>query len=447
LRAQTGFQYEGGELVCDGVRAAELAERFGTPCYVYSARLLRERYGEIRDAFSDWDPLVCFSVKSLGNLAVLRVLARCGSGFDVVSGGEIHRVIEAGGEPSKIVYAGVGKTEPEIELALEVGVRMFNVESPEELRRIDAVAGRLGRRATVAVRVNPDVDPHTHEKTTTGKKENKFGISIPGTQALAREVQAMTGVELRGLHVHLGSPIYSAEPYRLALEKLTALRDELQTQGHTIDTINIGGGYCISYTGEPVIAPADYAATLKVSLENLACNLIIEPGRYVSGPSGVLLTRVTYRKRSDHGKTFIICDGGMNDLVRPTLYGSYHRVWPARCASGMPAVMKPEDQQYDGLQTETVDVVGPICESGDFFAQDRPLPPAKAGEVLAVFDAGAYGFTMSSNYNAHPRPAEVLVDGEQVVLARRRETYEDLIAAEKDVVRDPVAEAEGRGEQ
>jgi len=311
-------------------------------------------------------------------------------------------------------------------------VHMLNVESPEELRRISEVAARTHAGARVAIRVNPDVDARTHEKTTTGKKENKFGIGVAGTRRLAAEAAAMEGVELRGLHVHLGSPIYSAEPYKAALDKIAALMAELRTAGSPVDTVNLGGGYCISYTGEPVMEPADYAAALKVSLEKLGCNLIIEPGRYIAGPSGLLLARVVYRKQADHGKTFIICDGGMNDLVRPTLYGSFHRIWPAESAVSMPPVLKPEDQQCEGIETETVDVVGPICESGDFFAKDRPLPALKAGDLVAIFDAGAYGFTMSSNYNAQPRPAEVLVDGGSASLARRRESYEDLVSGEKD---------------
>ena len=433
MRSTPGFHYCDGKLTCDGVPAVEIAERFGTPCYVYSAGLLRERYGRIRDAFAARDALVCFSVKSLGNLSVLRLLAQCGSGFDVVSGGELFRVIEAGGEPGRTVYAGVGKTAAEIEFALGAGVRMFNVESPAELRCINDVARRIGRQATVAVRVNPDVDAKTHEKTTTGKKENKFGIGLSGTRELAAEAARMTGVALRGLHVHLGSPIYSADPYRHALEKLTTLVGELRSQGCRIDTINIGGGYCISYTGEPVIEPADYAAALKDSLEKLDCSLIIEPGRYISGPSGMLLVRVVYRKESEHGKRFVICDGAMNDLVRPTLYGSFHRIWPAVSDHGMPPVVKPEDRHYGGIQTQVVDVVGPVCESGDFFAKDRPLPAMEAGDVLAVFDAGAYGSTMSSNYNARPRGAEVMADAGEATLARRRESYEDLVAAEKDL--------------
>ncbi len=431
MNSDAGFRYIGGRLHCNDVSADEIAERFGTPCYLYSAGLLRERYCRIRDAFARWDGLVCFSVKSLSNLATLRLLAQWGSGFDVVSGGELYRVLEAGGDPSKTVFAGVGKTAAEIEYALRTGVRMLNVESGEELRAIDRLARGLGRRATVAIRVNPDIDPETHEKTTTGKKENKFGVSIAGSRRLAAEAASLSGVELRGLHVHLGSPIYSPEPYVHALEKISRLCTELRAGGCRMETVNIGGGYCISYTGEDVPGPEDYAASLQVLLEKLDCQVIIEPGRYLAGPSGLLLVRVLYRKESEDGKIFVVCDGGMNDLLRPSLYGAFHRVWPAHSPGGMPRVMRAEDRHYSGFRTELVDVVGPVCESGDFFAKDRPLPPVKGGALLAIFDAGAYGFTMSSNYNSRPRPPEVVVDSSEVFLARRRETYEDLLRAER----------------
>jgi len=431
LNSELGFHYINGELCCDGVSVCGIAERVGTPCYVYSAELLRARYGWIRDAFAQWNALVCFSVKSLGNLAVLRLLADCGSGFDVVSGGELHRVISAGGSPSKTVYAGVGKTAAEIRYALQSGVRMLNVESPGELRQITEVAGELGSKPSVAIRVNPDVNPHTHEKTTTGTKESKFGVSISGTLELVEQSRGWDHVDIRGIHVHLGSPIYSAEPYEQALAKIVDLIGALRSHGCDVDTVNIGGGYPISYTGEEVPGPEEYASAVERFLENLACEVIIEPGRYISGPSGLLLVRVLYRKESQHGKKFVVCDGGMSELIRPTLYGSFHRIWPARSPKGMPEVMRQDDRSYSGFESETVDVVGPICESGDSLAEHRALPAIGQQEVLAVFDAGAYGFTMSSNYNGRPRPAEVLVDAGAAGVVRRRETYEDLIAAER----------------
>jgi len=431
LNSELGFHYIDGELCCDGVSVAGIAERVGTPCYVYSADLLRARYGRIRDAFAQWNALVCFSVKSLGNLSVLRLLADCGSGFDVVSGGELHRVLSAGGSPSKTVYAGVGKTVAEIRYALQSGVRMLNVESPGELRQIEEVARELGSKASVAIRVNPDVNPHTHEKTTTGTKQNKFGISISGTLELVAQVRGWDHVEIRGIHMHLGGPIYSPEPYEQALVKIVDLVGALRSRGCAIDAANMGGGYPISYTGEEVPGPEEYASAVERFLEKLKCEVIIEPGRYISGPSGVLLVRVLYRKESEHGKKFVVCDGGMSELIRPTLYGAFHRIWPARSPNGMPEVMRQNDRCYSSFETETVDVVGPICESGDFLAEHRPLPTVGQQDVLAVFDAGAYGFTMSSNYNGRPRAAEVLVDAGTARVVRRRETYEDLVAAER----------------
>lgn len=432
MSSQAGFNYIDGHLCCDGVPVQEIASEFGTPCYVYSSAVLRRRFERIRNAFSNWDPLVCFSVKCLANLKALKLLADAGSGFDVVSGGELYRVVEAGGDPSKAVYAGVGKTREEIEYALRAGVHMFNVESAGEMHAINSVAREMSKVASVAIRVNPDVDPRTHAKTTTGKKENKFGVSIPATRGLALKTREMEGVRLDGLHVHLGSPIYSADPYVRALKKIQKLRDELQDKGCEIGTVNIGGGYCMSYTGESVVSPIDYARAVNSVLEKLDCRVIIEPGRHIAAPAGILLLRVTYRKERDFGKRFVICDGGMNDLLRPTLYEAYHRVWTADSPNGMPDIMRAEDEQYAGYETEIVDVVGPICESGDYLAKDRPIPRTGEGDILAVFDAGAYGFTMSSNYNAHPRPAEVMVSEGSAHLARRRETYEDLVRLEKE---------------
>jgi diaminopimelate decarboxylase len=430
LNSHAGFHYIDGQLHCDGVPAAELAERFGTPCYVYSGSLLKERYARIRDAFAAWEPQVCFSVKSLGNLAVLRLLAEQGSGFDVVSGGELYRVLQAGGEAADTVYAGVGKTASEIEYALESGVGIFNVESTGEMHGIAAAARKARRIAQVAVRVNPDIDPGTHEKTTTGKKENKFGVGVPEALKLARATASMDDVRLRGLHVHLGSPIYSPGPYVEALQKLSDLYGELRSAGLELDLVNLGGGYPMSYTGEAVPAPEEYAEAMAPLVDALECRLIIEPGRYISAPSGVFLTRVLYRKGREGGKRFLICDGGMNDLLRPTLYDAFHRVWPVAHPEGMPQVMRPEQDHLEGFATEPVDVVGPVCESGDFLARHRAMPPVQVGQVLAVFDAGAYGFTMSSNYNARPRPPEVLLREGNPLLARWRETYEDLLTGE-----------------
>jgi diaminopimelate decarboxylase len=436
LACETAFVYSNGELCCEGVPVARIAAQNGTPCYVYSTACLLGRFRHIRDAFGEWHALVCFSVKSCGNLSVLRLLARAGSGFDVVSGGEMYRALLAGAEPRKIVFAGVGKTVAEIQEALEAGILMFNVESRAELAAISAVASRLGTKARVAIRINPDVDPHTHEKTTTGKGGTKFGIGIEETEKLVREAAGWTGVEVRGIHLHLGSPIYSTAPYERALEKAAALIERLRTAGCSVDSLNMGGGFCISYTGEGVATPQEYAAAARLHLEKSACPvIIIEPGRYIAGSSAVLVTRVIYRKETQFGKRFIICDAAMNDLVRPTLYGAFHRVWPVRSDGGMPQVMTAERAGYEGFATETADVVGPICESGDFLARDRALPRTEAGDLLAVFDAGAYGFAMSSNYNARPRAAEVLVDDGEFRLIRRRETYGDMTGPEEEFLR------------
>ncbi len=313
---------------------------------------------------------------------------------------------------------------------------MFNVESRPELEAINAAAGRLGGRARAALRINPDVDPKTHEKTTTGKGGTKFGLGIEEAEQLYREASAWQGVDLRGVHFHLGSPIYSAAPYERALAKLQPLIERLREAGCTVESLNIGGGFCTSYTGESVTPPEEYAAAVRSHLEKSACpGIIIEPGRYIAGSSAVLLARVVYRKETQFGKRFIICDAAMNDLVRPTLYGAFHRVWPAVSAHGMPEVIQPEQAGFEGFVTEVVDVVGPICETGDFVARDRALPRTEAGDLVAVFEAGAYGFSMSSNYNARPRAAEVLIEGAQSRLIRRRESYADLVGPEEECLK------------
>jgi diaminopimelate decarboxylase len=429
---ENAFHYEAGELHCEAVPAAHIAEQYGTPTYVYSARSLRERFECIRDAFAEWNALVCFSIKSCGNLSVSKLMAEAGSGFDIVSGGELYRARLAGADPAKIVFAGVGKTAEEIEYALREGILMFNVESAPELEAINGIASRLGTVARVAFRLNPDVDARTHWKTTTGKGENKFGIGMVEAEQLALKALPWPGVRLRGIHVHLGGPIYSAEPYERALTAIMPLVGRLRGAGCALDYLNLGGGYCISYTGEEVIGPAEYARALKFCLEKMGCAVIIEPGRYIAGNSAVLLSRVLYRKENEYGKRFVICDAAMNDLIRPALYDAFHRVWPVQSAQGMPDLIRPGQAGYDGLATEVVDVVGPVCESSDYLARDYALPRVEAGKLLAVFSAGAYGFSMSSNYNARPRAAEVMVEGSECRLIRSRETYADLVGPERD---------------
>ncbi len=426
-----GLKYINGRLHCDGAAVADIADKYGTPCYIYSKETLLDRLKKLRKAFAEHDPLICFSVKSLSNLSILKLLAEQGCGFDIVSGGELYRVLKAGGDPAKTVFAGVGKTAGEIEFALRHKVFMFNVESKSEMRLIERVAKENGRRADVAIRINPDVDARTHEKTTTGKKENKFGIGFAEAFDLAVETEKMTSVNLRGLHIHLGSPIYKAEPYLAGVKRLAEFKEKLREKEIKIDTINLGGGYCASYTGEKVLPPKKYAETVGPELNKLKSRLVLEPGRYIAAPSGVLLAKVIYRKENSEGKRFVVIDAAMNDQLRPALYGAFHRIWPAESPKGMPEIIRPADEKYDDFTTEKVDIVGPVCESCDCMAKDRPIPHTQEGELIAIFDTGAYGFTMSSNYNGRPKAAEVLVVNCTPVLVSRRETYRDLIAHEE----------------
>lgn len=419
------FNYRNGELLCEDVRVAELAEEFGTPLWIYSGRRILDELGAIRDAFAAVDPVICYSVKANSNLSILSLLAAAGSSFDVVSGGELYRVRRAGADTSKVVFAGVGKTREEIREALANGILMFNVESEPELDAIADVAGGMGRVAPVALRLNPDIDAGTHAKTTTGKRGNKFGMDIERHNELAAKVLANPHLELRGIHMHLGSPILTTDPYAAAADKALHVVRDLRERGHGINWINLGGGFGLSYQGHEAPPAAAYAAVIVPAVREAECRLALEPGRCIVGNAGVLVTRVLYNKR-EGGKRFIIQDGAMNDLIRPAMYDSFHRIWPVR-----PYVPMPDAFAGDIPGCEPADVVGPICESGDFFAKDRPLPPVDAGDLLCVFSAGAYGTVMSSNYNSRCRAAEVLVEGEQHRLIRRRETYDDLVAAEQ----------------
>lgn len=420
------FLYRDGELYCEDVSAAALAGRFGTPLYVYSEATLARHYHGLREAFAPLDPLICFSVKSLPNVAICRLFARWGSGFDVVSGGELYRVLQAGGDPERCVFAGVGKTEGEIIEALEAGVGLINVESASELERVTALAaGR--RRADVAVRVNPDVDPHTHEYTTTGKRETKFGVSAEEAAVLIRRYAGAASVRLCGLHVHLGSPVNTTEPYVLAIRRCLELIEELARSGCRITALDIGGGFGAHYEGREAPSPRDYARAIVPLLVGRGLRIILEPGRSITANAGILLTRVLYTKRGGD-RNFIIVDAGMTELIRPALYGAFHFIWPVRCgADGMPPARVAEPPM-PGLRR--ADVVGPVCESADFLARDRLLPQVREGDLLAVFSAGAYGMSMASQYNSRCRAAEVLVCAADARLIRRRETYADLIAAE-----------------
>ncbi len=441
------FSYRSGQLYCEDIPAETLAGTYGTPLYVYSKKALTERYQAIRDAFAGVPTTVCFSVKSCSSLAVLKVLDDLGAGFDIVSGGELFRVLRAGADPRKIVFAGVGKTDDEIRLALRNDILMLNAESEAELDNIQALAAELGTVAPVALRLNPDVDAKTNVKTTTGKIENKFGIDFATASRIIRNIAVQPNIRLLGLDVHLGSPIFSTSPFSQALAKIADfIRDHRSPRAH-IEYLNVGGGFGLLYRDQAVPTFRDYADAIVPFVDKAGCKLIIEPGRSIAGNSALLLTRVLYLK--DNGaKHFTIVDAGMNDLIRPAMYNAYHFCWPTRHDGVPPANLfdSPGARDYfereaedtagqggrdlgaDGLRT--TDVVGPICETSDCFAKARRLPPMERGSFLALFSAGAYGFSMSSNYNSRPRPAEVMVDGTRSQVIRERESLEALVAGE-----------------
>ncbi|MBN2711474.1 MAG: diaminopimelate decarboxylase [Planctomycetes bacterium] len=418
------FDYRDGQLFCEGVSVDAIADEAGTPLYIYSKAHLLERYNAIADAFKDVDTTICFSVKSCSSLGILKVLKDAGSSFDVVSGGELFRVIKAGGDASKVVYAGVGKTDKEIRYALEQGILMFNVESHAELETIDRIAGEMGKVAPVALRLNPDVDPKTHMHTTTGKLENKFGLDFQHAGEIVDNLGKTPNILLRGIHLHIGSPVNSVEPYGEAIDKALGFIEEHKDGCASVEYLNTGGGFGLFYSKENVPAFAEYAKVITERAKKAGKKLIIEPGRSIVGNAGIMLATVQYVKFNGL-KNFVITDSGMNDLIRPALYDSYHHIWPTRTST--PAL---PGASVEGVSTVKSDVVGPICESGDFFAKDRLLPDVSKGERLAIFSAGAYGFTMSSTYNTRPRAAEVLVDGEEWKIIRKREQWEDLVALE-----------------
>ena len=412
------FHSNDGRLFCEEVDLAALAETHGTPLYVYSQAAFTQQIQALQRAFAEVDPLICYSVKANSNLGILRMLAELGSGFDVVSEGEFYRVVKAGGTPDKTVFAGVGKTDQEIENALRRGVLMFNVESEDELDAIADVAARLGRKAPIALRVNPDVDPKTHRYISTGKKESKFGMDIDRAIKAAEATLKKPSLSMIGMHMHIGSQITTIEPYASAVDKGVRLVHLLRDQGHPIQWYNMGGGFGIDYQGGEARPIEEFAKVIVPGVKSLGCRLALEPGRVVAGNSGVLISRVIYTKQSGE-KRFLIQDAAMNDLIRPSLYDSFHRIWP---------VIEPSP---DNAKLEAWDVVGPVCESGDFLAKDRELPALKRGDLIAVFSAGAYGMVMASNYNTRPRAAEVLVNGATARLIRRRETLEDLVQPEE----------------
>jgi diaminopimelate decarboxylase len=424
------FHYRDRVLHCEDVPVPELARAYGTPLYVYSTRTLLHHLGQLRHAFAGVDPLLCYSIKTNPNLHICQLMADAGAGFDVTSGGELYRALRAGGVGDKIVFAGVGKTDEELRYGLESDVFLFNVESEDELHALAEVARALDRTATAALRVNPDLPPKTHVKTDTSVKGTKFGLDIDSVLEVAAKFVGHPYVRIAGLHMHLGSPILSAKPYRDGAQKAVALIERLRHQGHAIDYLNMGGGFGIHYRKQEALPADAFAEVLVPAAQWTRCRLILEPGRFIVGNAGVLVSRVIYTKESG-GRHFIIQDAAMNDLIRPTLYDAFHRIWPVAPAAGLPA--PPEDYEADIAGTVPHDVVGPVCESGDFLAKERRLPPLARGDLLATFSAGAYGMAMSSNYNSRLRAAEVLVDGTHHRLIRRRETYEDLVRAEEDV--------------
>jgi len=411
------FSYKNRKLYAENVSVEALAEKYGTPLFVYSHRTAAEHFRKIKHAFSDIDPLICYSVKANFNLSILNELRKEGAGFDIVSGGELFRALKAGADPKKIVYAGVGKTVEEIRYGIKSGILLFNVESVNELKQINTVAKTMKKAVDVGLRINPEVDAATHHYITTGKKENKFGIDILLARKLFNEAKRYKHVNIKAVDMHIGSQITTIEPYVQAINKMKLLIAEMRGYGANIEYLDIGGGLGIIYNEEKPATADIFASAIKPLVKGLGVKLILEPGRFIIGNAGILVARVTYSKKGGT-KNFLITDAGMNDLIRPSLYQAYHRILPVN-------VVKSKVMNYD--------VVGPICESGDFLAKDRHLPEVKEGDLIAVRSAGAYGMSMSSNYNSRRRAAEVLVKGGKAALVRERETFEDLVSKEKIV--------------
>ncbi|OGW80992.1 MAG: diaminopimelate decarboxylase [Omnitrophica bacterium RIFCSPLOWO2_12_FULL_44_17] len=410
------FRYENGELFCESVRVRDIAKKVGTPFYVYSYKTVIDHFEKLKQAFRPVKPIICFSVKANSNLSVLRSLVKAGSGLDIVSGGELFRAKQVKCPSSKIVYAGVGKTVDEIMAAIRAKILLFNVESAPELARIQRIAYLMGKKVNVSLRINPAIDPETHDHIATGKKESKFGLEMEEADRIFENADQYPNVSLCGVHVHIGSQIVSGEPFVRALRKVMIFILNLEKKGHKIKYLNLGGGMGIVYSDEHPQTADEYAKKILPLIRRGRYQVILEPGRFIVGNAGIFVTRVVYIKKTQ-SKNFAIVDGGMNDLIRPAFYGSFHDVWP---------LVK------DGRAQKIVyDVVGPICESSDFLAKNRLLQELDAGDEIALASAGAYGFSMSSNYNARPRVCEVFVHGSKFEIVRRRETYQDLIRGEK----------------
>ncbi|UOG93261.1 MAG: diaminopimelate decarboxylase [Candidatus Thiothrix sulfatifontis] len=410
------FEYRNGQLHAENVAVTDIARAHGTPCYVYSRATLERHWHAFNDAFGAQPHLVCYAVKANSNLAILNLFARLGSGFDIVSGGELERVLRAGGDPSKVVFSGLGKKAAEIRKALEVGIRCFNIESEAELDRINTVAGEMGKVASISLRVNPDVDAQTHPYISTGLKENKFGIEIGRAEAVYVKAATMPHLKVVGIDCHIGSQLLTLTPFMDALQRLLALAERLQAQGITIHHLDIGGGLGVRYQeGQAAPSPADYMAQLFTDERLRQYEIFVEPGRAIAANAGILVTEVEFLKLSEY-KNFAIVDAAMNDLIRPALYSAWQEI--------IPVVPRPAGE------TTTYDVVGPVCETGDFLGKERDLN-IQPGDLLAVRSAGAYGFTMASNYNTRPRVAEIMVDGDTVHVVRTRETLDDLLRGEQ----------------
>jgi diaminopimelate decarboxylase len=428
------FHYRDGHLFCEEFDVAVAAERFGTPLYLYSAGTILDHYGRLDEALAGLDHLICYAVKANSNRAILRLLRDAGAGFDIVSGGELFRALKAGADPRKCTFAGVGKSREEIEYALELGVYSFNIESEAELDYINQIASAKNQRAPIALRVNPDVEAQTHQYISTGKSENKFGIALERAAQVYERASKMPAITVRGVQTHIGSQITEAAPFVAAIEKLAPLVSELKSK-YAIEFFSVGGGLGIVYESSVASGSVDwwtsqrshpltiqqYVDAILPPLTRLGLRILLEPGRLLVGNAGILLTRVCSIKETTQ-KKFAIIDAGMNDLIRPALYGSYHEIVPVEDSSSSMSKDK----------TVKMDIVGPVCESGDFFAQDREMPELRAGDLLAVMSAGAYGFVMASNYNSRPLPAEALVRGDKLALIRKRQTIDDLIRDEVD---------------
>ena len=408
------FEYKNHQLHCEGIPIQKVAEEVGTPFYLYSYHTLVRHFIIFDEAFKGIPHLICYSAKANSNLAFLRLFVNLGGGVDVVSGGELYRSVKSGADPKKIVFSGVGKRKDEIEYALKTGILMFNVESSQELQVINEVAGQMGKKATIAIRVNPDIDPKTHPYISTGLKQNKFGIDILRAPMAYRLASQMDNLKIVGIDCHIGSQLVEVEPLVEALRKLKQLVENLRKEGMEIQYLDLGGGLGITYEDEEPPHPTEYASTILEEIRGFGCTLILEPGRVIVGNAGVLVSRVLYTKENEE-KRFVIVDAGMNDLVRPSYYGSYHQILPVK---------------EETREEIVADVVGPICESSDFLAKGRKIPNLQSGELIAVMSAGAYGFSMSTNYNSRPRIAEVLVRDDQMFVIRQRENYEDLIRGE-----------------